>query len=64
MPARIYRAKGFVRTDAGEFLFNYVAGRVDWEKFGAEETKLVFIGKDLGPVKGEILTRLSACGVS
>ncbi|MDD5172414.1 MAG: GTP-binding protein [Candidatus ainarchaeum sp.] len=45
LPKAIYRSKGFVRTDKGSYLMNYVAGRHAFEGFKAERTELVFIGK-------------------
>jgi len=44
----IYRAKGFVVTDQGRFLLNYVAGRHSLEPFACSRTELVFIGKGAG----------------
>jgi len=43
----IYRAKGFVLFRDGSFLFNYVAGRTEYEEFKAGKTELVFIGKNV-----------------
>jgi G3E family GTPase len=51
----VYRAKGFVRSPEGGYLFNYVAGRWDLEPFAADTTELVFIGKDIQMHKEEIL---------
>jgi G3E family GTPase len=45
LPKGIYRSKGFVRTDRGSYLMNYVAGRHSLEAFTAERTGLVFIGE-------------------
>lgn len=45
MPEGIFRAKGFVKTDKGCFLMNYVAGRHELEETGCARTELVFIGK-------------------
>jgi G3E family GTPase len=45
LPKGIYRAKGFVRTDKGSYLMNYVAGRHTLEEFAAVRTELVFIGE-------------------
>ncbi len=44
LPKGIYRAKGFVKTEKGDFLFDFVAGRWSLETFGCERTELVFIG--------------------
>lgn len=61
LPETIYRAKGFVRFDGGTFLFNYVTGRVDLEEFSADTTQLVFIGREIGKIREEIMGRLSDC---
>ncbi len=55
----IFRAKGFVNFGDGTYLFNYVNGRSDFEKWRKEETRLVFIGKDTGKVKSEAEKMLS-----
>lgn len=57
----VYRAKGFVRFQSGTYLFNFVAGRWDFEPFEQEATELVFIGKQLSKRKKEILGRLKLC---
>lgn len=44
LPKNIYRAKGFVKFSDGDYLFNYVAGRYDFEKFKTKETQIIFIG--------------------
>lgn len=63
LPEQVFRAKGFVRVQDGSRLFNYVAGRVDFEDFDANETELVFIGPDLDLVREEIARRLKECEV-
>ena len=50
-----------MRTAAGTFLFNYVAGRADLEEFADEKTRLVFIGRALENCREEILQRLREC---
>lgn len=57
----VYRAKGFVRFSEGIYLFNFVAGRWDFEPFAQEGTELVFIGKQVSQRKEEILSRLKLC---
>lgn len=57
----VYRAKGFIRFPEGIYLFNFVAGRWDFEPFEQEGTQLVFIGKQLNERKEEILSRLKSC---
>ncbi len=51
LPDNVLRAKGFVRFSDGSFLFNYVAGHIDLEPFPTEQTELVFIGRDLDPIR-------------
>ncbi len=58
MPKNVYRAKGFVKTNDGDLLFNYVAGRRDFEKFKAEKTELVFIGESINKMKNDIIKEL------
>jgi G3E family GTPase len=57
----VYRAKGFIRFPEGIYLFNFVAGRWDFEPFEQEGTQLVFIGKQLNERKEEIIGRLKLC---
>ena len=47
----VFRAKGFVNFPDGTYLFNYVNGRVDFEAWPREETKIVFIGNGLKKVR-------------
>ncbi|MBI4168034.1 MAG: GTP-binding protein [Candidatus Aenigmarchaeota archaeon] len=64
MPENIYRAKGFVNLDGIGYLFNYVAGKWDLEKFEAEKTEIIFIGKELGNIKKEFGGKLNALNKS
>ena len=57
----LIRAKGFVRFEDGGRLFNYVAGRADFEEFNADRTELVFIGRDLDMRRTEIEEMLRGC---
>ena len=57
----VYRAKGYVRSPAGGYLFNYVASRWDLEPVATEATELVFIGKDLSKRQEAILADLVGC---
>ena len=59
--AEVYRAKGFIRFPEDIYLFNFVAGRWDFEPFEQEATELVFIGKQVNERKEEILDRLKVC---
>ena len=58
IPKGIYRAKGFVNTDKGSLLFNYVSGRYELEKFNAKGTELVFIGENAKKLKNKIIKEL------
>jgi G3E family GTPase len=61
LEADVYRAKGFIQFSQETYLFNFVAGRWDLERFEQEGTQLVFIGKQLSDRKPEILERLKLC---
>jgi G3E family GTPase len=61
LPASMYRAKGFVRFEDSSQLFNFVAGRWDFEAFEFTETQLVFIGKGIAARKSTILRALKKC---
>ena len=58
MPKNVYRAKGFIKSNEGDFLFNYVAGRHELEEFKADKTELVFIGQDVNKYKDKIILEL------
>ncbi|HXK60033.1 MAG TPA: GTP-binding protein [Acidobacteriota bacterium] len=57
----VYRSKGFVHVEDGSFLFNFVAGRWEFESFPADKTSLVFIGKNVLEHQEEILAGLEQC---
>jgi G3E family GTPase len=61
LPGNVIRAKGFVRFSDGAWLFNFVAGRWELEPFEADETQLVFIGKNIAANKQAILSALDGC---
>lgn len=61
LPPSVFRAKGFVRFCDGTRLFNYVAGRADFEDFPAEGTKLVFIGPNVENDRKTIERLLRSC---
>ena len=61
LPAKVYRAKGFVCFHDGAQLFNFVAGRWDLEPFEADETQLVFIGREVAAKQSEIMNKLKQC---
>lgn len=52
----VFRAKGFVNFADGTYLFNYVNGRWDFEKWGKTKTEIVFIGRKLERVKEDAKT--------
>ena len=58
MPKNVYRAKGFIKSNKKDLLFNYVAGRYDFEEFKADKTELVFIGENIDKVKNNVLKEL------
>ncbi len=58
MPKNIYRAKGFIKSSEGDLLFNYVAGRFDFEAFKTDSTELVFIGENADKAKDKIIKDL------
>jgi G3E family GTPase len=61
LPARVIRAKGFVRFPEGAQLFNFVASRWELEPFDAKRTELVFIGRNMATEKQSILRTLGGC---
>ena len=64
LPPEIYRAKGFLKTENKNFLFNYVAGRFNFEPFETKKTEVVFLGKKIAKYKKDILNKLKACEIS
>jgi G3E family GTPase len=61
LPANVIRAKGFIRFPDAAHLFNFVAGRWELEPFEAENTELVFIGKNVLSEKEAIVESLEKC---
>ena len=61
LPAKVIRAKGFVRFPDSVQLFNFVAGRWELEPFEADRTDLVFIGKKIAAEKSTIVCALEKC---
>ena len=59
--SEIFRAKGFLKTDAGGKLWNFVAGRSEFEKFKTSKTELVFIDQKANSVKEKILKQMKEC---
>jgi G3E family GTPase len=57
----VYRSKGFVQADGQSWLFNYVAGRWEFEPFDADQAVLVFIGKGIAANRQKILEALARC---
>jgi G3E family GTPase len=60
LPSEIFRAKGFVMLDSGDFLFNSVAGRWELEAFNVESNQLVFIGRNFS-FRQTVLNNLRQC---
>jgi G3E family GTPase len=61
LPVNVIRAKGFIRFPDGAQLFNFVAGRWALEAFPADQTELVFIGRQMAQEKSKILMALNEC---
>lgn len=62
LPLEVFRAKGFVRfAGEGEWVFNYVAGRIDFEEAQVPSTGVVFIGPGVEAVSHGIREGLDAC---
>ena len=61
LPAGVFRAKGFVRFADGAQLFNFVAGRWEFEPFEMDRTELVFIGKGIAAKESGIVDALKNC---
>ena len=59
----IYRAKGFLRCQNRGLLFNFVAGRWEFEPYPAERTELVFIGRNADQVQASIQREIRACEI-
>ncbi len=60
LPGGIYRAKGFARTERGDFLVNFVAGRHELEPHGCGRTELVFIGEGALGQRKAVLSSLES----
>ena len=58
MSKDVYRAKGFIKSNEGDLLFNYVAGRSDFEAFKTDVTELVFIGENADKCKNKAIKEL------
>jgi G3E family GTPase len=61
LSSSIIRAKGFVCFVDGAELFNFVTGRWELEPLEAENTELVFIGKNVLSEKEAIVDALKKC---
>ena len=61
LPPSVFRAKGFVRFHERGCLFNYVAGRAEFEEFPAEGTELIFIGSKVEKDREAIEELLRRC---
>ena len=60
-PPGLIRAKGFILFEDAGRLFNYVAGRVDFEDFSVKRTELVFIGRGMGELRPGLEEELRNC---
>ena len=61
---KIYRSKGFVKLEDGLYLFQYVSGRWDLEKFEEErKTELIFIGKKIKQLEKDAIDKLKKCEI-
>ena len=63
LPARVVRAKGFIRFTDGTQLFNFVTGRWELEPFESDCTEVVFIGRAIAAEKQSIIDALTECVV-
>jgi G3E family GTPase len=61
LPANVIRAKGFIRFSNDAHLFNFVVGRWELEPFEAENTELIFIGKNVLSEQEAIIKSLKKC---
>jgi G3E family GTPase len=63
LPPSIFRSKGFVKFSDGFYLFNFVNGRWEFEKFDSDKTELVFIGKNISKEKDSLIEKLRECEI-
>ncbi|MEW6723227.1 MAG: GTP-binding protein [Candidatus Micrarchaeota archaeon] len=61
LPQEIYRCKGFFGTSSGGYFVNYVAGRYTMEEFDCYTTELVFIGRGIKKLEGQVKEALGRC---
>jgi G3E family GTPase len=61
LPSEIYRSKGFIATEKGNFLVNFVAGKFDFEEFESSRTELVFIGNKIKQHEANVKKKLNEC---
>lgn len=59
LPKEIYRAKGNVIFEDGSYLFNYVAGRISYERFEYNKNRLLFVGKGIKKYENVIKENLN-----
>ena len=57
-PKNLYRIKGFINTNKGNYLLNYVAQRYDLDKAKKKKTEVVFIGRNAKKHKKTIEKKL------
>jgi G3E family GTPase len=63
LPTSVFRSKGFVKFSDGFYLFNFVNGRWEFEKFDSDKTELLFIGKEVCKDKDAIVEKLRECEI-
>lgn len=61
LPKEVYRGKGFVIFEEGSYLFNYVAGRLNYEKFSSDRNKILFVGEKISKFENDLRNKLKEC---
>ncbi len=64
LPSKVYRGKGFVTFKEGSYLFNYVAGRLNYEKFDSKNNRILFVGEKISDLSEEIEENVKRCLVN
>jgi len=60
LPKEVYRGKGFVKFKDGSYLFNFVAGRLNYEKYEFQTNRILFVGEKIGKYKEEIINKIKS----
>lgn len=58
LPKEIIRVKGFIKTNKGNYFFNYVNGRYEFEEYECEKNKILFVGINIRNLEKYIKERL------